>query len=226
MNKTPMSLALQVMPRNSHEREQLSQPLRAGAQRDRPPPNQQHHADGLPCHGRPGWQVRCLLKSNSADCVCDDCLSIEQTQTSAFYRLLKYLCSERLDRSHAEGQRRTETCAINQSLSSLVDVFEALASRAAHVPYRNSKLTYLLKPALSPGGKALMVVNVSPEPSSAYESLTSMRLATKVRMHCTRWCSIVLSVMAWAVCTLANRWAIDGCVVPAIAELLPAGGWR
>ena len=75
--------------------------------------------------------------------------------------------SERLDRSQVVGQRKAEACAINQSLSSLWGVFGALAARAKHVPYRDSKLTYLLQPCLSPGGKALMFVHVSPEQVSA-----------------------------------------------------------
>jgi hypothetical protein len=53
--------------------------------------------------------------------------------------------SERLDRSLAEAERKKEACSINQSLSALGDVFAALSSKSAHVPYRNSKLTYLLQ---------------------------------------------------------------------------------
>ena len=54
-------------------------------------------------------------------------------------------CSERLNRSQAEGQRQKEACSINKSLSALGDVFAALASKNPHVPHRNSKLTHLLQ---------------------------------------------------------------------------------
>lgn len=53
--------------------------------------------------------------------------------------------SERLDRSLAEAERKKEACSINASLSALGDVFGALSAKSAHVPYRNSKLTYLLQ---------------------------------------------------------------------------------
>ncbi|KAL7578807.1 hypothetical protein ACA910_016028 [Epithemia clementina (nom. ined.)] len=90
--------------------------------------------------------------------------------------------SERLDRSEvgSDAQRLRETQAINKSLSCLGDVFNALAQGASHVPYRNSKLTYLLQDCLSGDGKALMFVNLSPTPASSNESLCSLRFAQRV----------------------------------------------
>lgn len=65
--------------------------------------------------------------------------------------------SERLDRSMAVGDQLKETVAINKSLSALTDVFVAIGNKQSHIPFRNSKLTYLLQPALSGDGKTLMV---------------------------------------------------------------------
>jgi len=90
--------------------------------------------------------------------------------------------SERLDRSGAgnDAKRLKETQSINKSLSCLGDVFNALATNASHVPYRNSKLTYLLQDCLSGDGKALMFVNLSPTTMSCGESVCSLRFAQRV----------------------------------------------
>jgi hypothetical protein len=42
-------------------------------------------------------------------------------------------------------------------------VVKALASKAKHVPFRDSKLTHLLSSSLSGDGKALMFANLSPK---------------------------------------------------------------
>jgi len=90
--------------------------------------------------------------------------------------------SERLDRSGAasDARRLKETQAINKSLSCLGDVFTSLANGSKHVPFRNSKLTYLLQDCLSGDGKALMFVNLSPTIESSNESLCSLRFAQRV----------------------------------------------
>ena len=88
--------------------------------------------------------------------------------------------SERLDKSGVTGERLKETQAINKSLSCLAGVFSSLASKNAHIPYRDSKLTYLLQQCFSAQGKTLMLVNLSPSSTSYGESLCSLRFARQV----------------------------------------------
>lgn len=91
--------------------------------------------------------------------------------------------SERMDKGGAASageERIRETQAINKSLSSLCDVISALASKEPHVPFRNSKLTYLLQPSLEGDSKCLMFVNVSPARLHFQETLCSLRFAMKV----------------------------------------------
>ena len=50
-----------------------------------------------------------------------------------------------MSRSEASGDRLVEARHINRSLSALGSVMAALAAKAPHVPYRDSKLTALLQ---------------------------------------------------------------------------------
>lgn len=50
-----------------------------------------------------------------------------------------------------------------------------------HVPFRNSKLTFLLQDCLSGQSKSLMFCNVSPDDLDRGESLCSLKFAERVR---------------------------------------------
>lgn len=110
------------------------------------------------------------------------------TRCEGCLNLVDLAGSERLNASGAAGDkdRLRETQNINRSLSALGDVIAALGEKSVekasekHVPYRNSKLTYLLQNSLSGNSKTLMILNLSPLAAHLGESLTSLRFATKV----------------------------------------------
>ena len=89
--------------------------------------------------------------------------------------------SERVKKAEVVGDRLKEAQAINKSLSCLSDVMSALAKKSPHIPYRNSKLTYLLQDALGGDSKALMFVNISPLLDSMSETICSLNFAARVR---------------------------------------------
>jgi len=91
--------------------------------------------------------------------------------------------SERTKISQAEGLQMKEANCINRSLSALADVLYALGdpSGNAHVPFRNSKLTYLLQDALGgPGCKTFLFAQVSPEAVDSNESYSTLTFASRV----------------------------------------------
>lgn len=102
-------------------------------------------------------------------------------RTSGKLNLVDLAGSERIAKSGAEGSRLREAQCINKSLSALGDVINALRSKHSHVPFRNSRLTYLLQDSLSGDSKTLMMVQVSPLESNVSESVCSLKFAQRVR---------------------------------------------
>lgn len=86
--------------------------------------------------------------------------------------------SERLSESKAENERLRETQNINKSLSALGNVFNAIKRKDRHIPFRDSKLTHLMKEYLIGQSRTTMIVNINPE--SINETICSMRFAAKV----------------------------------------------
>jgi len=57
----------------------------------------------------------------------------------------------------------------------------ALSDRVRdHVPYRQSKLTHILKDSIGGNSKTLMVANIWPEPSHIEETISTLRFASRM----------------------------------------------
>lgn len=89
--------------------------------------------------------------------------------------------SERVKKSAVEGDELKEATHINKSLSALGNVMEALDRKASHIPYRDSKLTYLLQDSLGGNSRTMMVVTVCPTSFSSDETSHALQFATRVR---------------------------------------------
>jgi kinesin family protein C2/C3 len=90
-------------------------------------------------------------------------------RTNGSLYLVDLAGSERVDKSEASGERLKEAQHINKSLSALGDVMSSLQAGEKHVPFRNSKLTSILKGPLCNRGKAMMFAHVNPHTSALQE---------------------------------------------------------
>ena len=98
--------------------------------------------------------------------------------------------SERQKATEAGGARLKEASAINKSLSALGNVIKALADVAdgkdRHVPYRDSKLTFLLKDALGGNARCTLLACVSPAAGQLEETLSTLKFAQRAKQVKTR----------------------------------------
>ncbi|KAF3655399.1 Phragmoplast orienting kinesin-1 [Capsicum annuum] len=94
--------------------------------------------------------------------------------------------SERQKASGAEGERLKEAASINKSLSTLGHVIMVLVDvangRPRHVPYRDSKLTFLLQDSLGGNSKTMIISNVSPSICCAAETLNTLKFAQRAKL--------------------------------------------
>nr|XP_028591810.1 LOW QUALITY PROTEIN: kinesin-like protein KIFC3 [Podarcis muralis] len=102
------------------------------------------------------------------------------TQVTGKLNLVDLAGSERVWKSGAQGDRLKEAQSINKSLLALGEVIQALRTKQAHVPFRNSKLTYLLQDSLGKGSKTIMMVQISPLEKNVGESICSLKFAQRV----------------------------------------------
>ena len=101
------------------------------------------------------------------------------------FNLVDLAGSERQKSSQADGERLKEAGAINKSLSALGNVIKALVDLAngkdRFVPYRDSKLTFILKDSLGGNSKCTMIANVTPAASSSEETHSTLKFAQRAK---------------------------------------------
>ncbi|CAK6973398.1 kinesin-like protein KIF18A [Scomber scombrus] len=92
--------------------------------------------------------------------------------------------SERASATNAKGARLREGANINRSLLALGNVINALAdpkSKKAHIPYRDSKLTRILKDSLGGNCRTVMIANVSPSSNSYDDTHNTLKYANRAK---------------------------------------------
>ncbi|NXT92489.1 KIF9 protein, partial [Anhinga rufa] len=90
--------------------------------------------------------------------------------------------SERLSKTGSDGQVLKEAMYINKSLSFLEQLVIALADpKRDHIPFRQSKLTHVLKDSLGGNCNTVLVANICGEAVHVEETLSSLRFATRMK---------------------------------------------
>lgn len=86
------------------------------------------------------------------------------------------------DTSSANRQTRMEGAEINKSLLALKECIRALGKQSAHLPFRVSKLTQVLRDSfIGEKSKTCMIAMISPGLSSCEHTLNTLRYANRVK---------------------------------------------
>jgi kinesin family protein 5 len=90
--------------------------------------------------------------------------------------------SEKIAKTGAEGKTLEEAKKINQSLSALGNVINALTDgKTHHIPYRNSKLTRVLQESLGGNSRTTLIITCSPSIFNEQETLGTLRFGFRAK---------------------------------------------
>nr|XP_022752804.1 kinesin-like protein KIN-5D [Durio zibethinus] len=89
--------------------------------------------------------------------------------------------SENISRSGAREGRAREAGEINKSLLTLGRVINALVEHSGHIPYRDSKLTRLLRDSLGGKTKTCIIATISPSIHCLEETLSTLDYAHRAK---------------------------------------------
>ena len=89
--------------------------------------------------------------------------------------------SERIAKTGASGKVLEEAKKINLSLTSLGICIKSLTDGSAHVPFRDSKLTFFLKDALGGNSKTTLICTASKQMVHLEESVQTLKFAQRAK---------------------------------------------
>ncbi|GLJ30794.1 hypothetical protein SUGI_0610950 [Cryptomeria japonica] len=93
--------------------------------------------------------------------------------------------SERASETNNAGQKLRDGANINRSLLALATCINALGKQQkkglAYVPYRNSKLTRILKDGLSGNSRTIMIATVSPADDQYHHTINTLKYADRAK---------------------------------------------
>jgi kinesin family protein 18/19 len=120
-------------------------------------------------------QINVAQKDRNAD--------VNEPHTMATLSIIDLAGSERASATKNRGERLLEGANINKSLLALGSCINALCDprKKNHVPYRNSKLTRLLKFSLGGNCRTVMIVCVSPSSAHFDETQNTLRYANRAK---------------------------------------------
>lgn len=85
------------------------------------------------------------------------------------------------DRGETDRQTRMEGSEINKSLLALKECIRALDQDSKHTPFRQSKLTQVLKDSFIGNSRTCMIATVSPNITNSEHTLNTLRYADRVK---------------------------------------------
>lgn len=110
-------------------------------------------------------------------------LAIGQVLSSKFH-FVDLAGSERILKTGNTGERLKESIQINSGLLALGNVISALGDpkrKGSHIPYRDSKITRILKDSLGGNAKTVMICCISPSASDFDETLNTLNYANRAQ---------------------------------------------
>ncbi|KAK4800854.1 hypothetical protein SAY86_021341 [Trapa natans] len=127
---------------------------------------------------------RMVIESREKEHVMGREMSTSDAIRVSVLNLVDLAGSERIAKTGADGVRLKEGKHINKSLMILGNVINKLsegAKQRGHIPYRDSKLTRILQPALGGNAKTSIICTIAPEEVHIEETKGTLQFASRAK---------------------------------------------